>query len=615
MNIKYKGIDLKSNVLLTHLQYINDVIVKKKYSGYLNEKVLHEYEVLDDKKYDYEISTSEKYRKKIQGLGIIREVFTTKRKYDRKTKKYKYFSYKYKIDKDLYLIWYSIVYLLSNFNRSDSNLINSRFGGLNLESVVDGLYASLTSGKLYEYTTNGSIDGENSWEYYYHNLFQYYYYKSLLDLYNTYPSALTEFNKFKTKTTLFLSDYFPLEDIYLKKKISNSLSVIYIIQSHIKSFNSFINRHKLLSNNKERNLPHTFYDSIKSEVWLSNDTFDFRDDSYRLDSIITMPENYSSSEEVIKEIRGKTNLFTFKRAYLKVGYLKKTKLDELKKDFATYVCHNSRLLHHLYEVKSKSDDLTNVNTYVYINVSFMVNRRGGTTYGYYFWISFRQFNQLCNLDLEDKVDYLRTKSIDYNDLESNFDLHGAVFAVAKLVNTGKFNPNDNIKKTIISEIKAKHKIELNKEDIKPLLFFCFFGESERKAYSIYKNRKKRPWFMEEYITEEESLSLPDLSEIIFKDIYQISQADSGGTTQFKYNIFMLESIFELTVLTALNSKTLVPCENIYDCFYFDKTLITKSEVIEIVSREARLFVKNITKIKKYPLNKKRIEHYLDYPHD
>jgi hypothetical protein len=312
-----------------------------------------------------------------------------------------------------------------------------------------------------------------------------------------------------------------------------------------------------------------------------------------------MPEKYSSSEEVIKEIRGKTNLFTFKRAYLKVGYLKKTKLDELKKDFATYVCHNSKLLYHLYEVKSKSDDLTNVNTFVYINVSFMVNRRGGTTYGYYFWISFRQFNQLCNLDLEDKVDYLRTKSIDYNDPESNFDLHGAVFAVAKLVNTGKFNPNDNIKKTIISEIKAKHKIELSKEDVKSLLFFCFFGESELKAYSIYKNRKNRPWFMEEYITEEESLSLPNLSEIIFNDIYLISQANSGGTTQFKYNIFMLESIFELNILTALNSKTLVPCENIYDCFYFDKTLITKSEVIEIVSREARLFVKNINKIEKH----------------
>jgi hypothetical protein len=598
MNIKYKGIDLKSKVFLTHLQYINDVIVERKYSGYLNEKVLHNYNVLNNKKYNYHIRTSQDYRNKIKELGIIKKVFTFKRKYDKKTGEFKYFSYRYKIDKDLYLIWYSIAYLLSRFSKSDSNLINNKFRSLKLESVVDGLYASLTSGKLYEYTPNGSID-DNAWEYYYHNLFQHYYYKSLLDLYSTFPSALTEFNKFKTKTTLFLSDYFPLEDIYLKKKTPNSLSVIYIIQSHINSFNSFTNRHKLLSNNKERKLGHTFYDSIKSEVWLSNDTFDFRDDSYRLDSIITMPEKYTSSEEIIKEIKDKTNLFTFKRAYLKVGYLKKAKLEELKKDFATYVCHNSKLLHHLYEVKSKSDDLTNINTFVYINVRFMVKRRSKTTYGYFFWISFRQFNQLCNLDLEDKVNYLKTKSIDYNDPESNFDLHGAVFAVAKLVNTGKFYPNDNIKKTIISEIKAKHKIELNKEDIKPLLFFCFFGESERKAYSIYKNRKKRPWFMEEYITEEESLSLPDLSEIIFKDIYQISQADSGGTTQFKYNIFMLESIFELTVLTALNSKTLVPCENIYDCFYFDKTLITKSEVIEIVSREARLFVKNINKIEKH----------------
>jgi hypothetical protein len=613
MDINYKGIELKSNVLLTHLRYINDVIVERKYSGYLNEKVLHNYNVLNNKTYNYHIRTSQNYRNKIIDIGIIKKVFTFKRKYDKKTGEFKYFSYRYKIDKDLYLVWYSIAYLLSHFSKSDSNLINNKFGNLNLENVIDGLYTSITSGKLYEHTPSASNDRIYLWEYYYHNLFTYYYYQSLLHLYNNHPSSLSEFNKFKTKTSLFLSDYFSSRVNI--PTTPNSLSVIHNIQSHNKSFMSFTNRHKLLSNNKERKLGHTFFDSIKGEVWLSNDTFDFRDDSYRLDSIITMPEKYSSSEEILKEIKDKTNLFTFKRAYLKVGYLKKAKLEQLKKDFVTYVCHNSKLLHHLYEVKSKSDDLTNANTSIYINVNLSTIKRKETVYGCYIGISFRQFNQLCNLDLEDKVNYLRTKSIDYNDPESNFDLHGAVFAVAKLINTGNFNPNDNIKKTIISEIKAKHKLELSREDIKPLLFFCFFGESERKAYSIYKNRKKRPWFMEEYITEEESLSLPVLSEIIFKDIYRISQADSGGTTQFKHNIFMLESIFELNVLTALNSKTLVPCENIYDCFYFDKTLITKSEVIDIVSREAKLFVKNINKIEKQPENKKKIDYYLDYPRD
>jgi hypothetical protein len=615
MKINYKGFDLKSNILLTHLQYINDLIVTKKYSGYLNEKVLHNYEVLNDKKYNYHIRTSQVYRKKIKDLGIIKEVFTYKRKFDKKTGKFRYFSYKYKIDKDLYLIWYSIAYLLTTFGKSDKNLITNKFGSINFEDIVSGIYASLTSGNLYEYKPSNSIGNDITWEYYYHNLFQYYFYKSLLDIYNKHSIAISDFNKYKTKTTLFLSDYCPIEEVFSKKKTPYSSSIISKIHNHINSFESLISRDKLTSNNKERKLRHTFYDSIKSEVWLSNDTFDFRDDSYRLDSIITMPEKYSSSEGIIREIMDKTNLFTFKRAYLKVGYLRKTKLNELKKDFATYVCHNSSLLKHLYKVKSKSDDLTNGDTRVYLNVDLSVNRRANIVYGYYVWISFRQFNQLCNLDLEDKVDYLRTKSIDYNDPESNFDLHGAVFAVAKLINTGTFNPNDNIKKTIISEIKAKHKIELYKDDIKPLLFFCFFGESEKKAYSIYKNRKERPWFMEDYISEEESDSLPVLSEEIFKDIYRISQTDSGGTTQFKYNIFMLESIFELNVLTALNRKTLVPCENIYDCFYFDKTLITKSEVIKIVDGEARNFVKIINKIKIQPKNRRKIDYHMDYSRD
>ena len=604
MKIKVGTKTIESNALLEHLSYIDDVFKETGSFGFLNSKGLNNYGVLNSDKYSKTIRAIQAYRPKLEYLGIITLVNNHRRKYNPTTKKTKYFSYKYKINKDMYLIWYSFSTVLSYFCKTDSNLWREKKISINFPLLSKELYESLKTGELYKYES--PYDGnKKTWDNYYNNIFLYYYYGSLVEISEKYYPNVIEFNKYKTLTTLFLADCVPLDKIYTEEKIPNTSGVASNIHNYVNSYIESTLISKLVTNRIVRTFGHTFMEKpidnffykISKELWLSNDSFDKRDDSFLLESIMTSEHICKTNNEILEQIKNAYSFETYGKIYIKTTDNSEEFKNNLKHDIAHFVVTNSDLLKELYDAKIECDDFTLLNTRLYVNVNLVPNhRKNGKHYGYYAWVSFRQYNQLGNVEKQDKINYLKTVHIDYNDKKSQFDLHSAIFVVARLLNTGLFEPDSNVKEKMKDEVFEKHGIELDKDtDIKPLTFFCFFSDNFKDAWRTFSNRKERPWFMEEYITEEESEALPVLSEEVFRTIYNYGQSYTGGTLKYRYTIFFYESIFEINILKEINKIKPGVCENIYDCFYFDKKYISYDEVKQIVTQEANKLYKKHTK--------------------
>ena len=181
--------------------------------------------------------------------------------------------------------------------------------------------------------------------------------------------------------------------------------------------------------------------------------------------------------------------------------------------------------------------------------------------GYFLYSTGRQNNSLCYMKKEHRKQILNDKGFD-----GEFDLHSAIYSVSRLLNTGKFDCDWDIKKVIDYSSYG-----VNKKEFKKMLFFIFFC-TKSNAYRAYSkdcldnNYRK-------------------LSKDVFMKFYDNCQMIVGGTSQHRNNIFIKESLLELRVLEKLK-KMNISFHNVYDCFYFKTSEITEREMKKLINNTA-----------------------------
>jgi len=177
--------------------------------------------------------------------------------------------------------------------------------------------------------------------------------------------------------------------------------------------------------------------------------------------------------------------------------------------------------------------------------------------------SCRQYNDLCGIESS-----LRNKMLEDMGY-AKFDLHSAIFAVARAKNKGIFDVDWDLKRDMFEDWNT-YDTE-TKSDIKEVLNRCFFC-SFKEAYSKYKNDR---------IENKQRL----LTKDCFTEIYDEVQAKTGGTKEYQGNIFLYESYLELKIMEAMidSGKEVL---NVFDCFWYKKDEITEEQFKDLVQKIA-----------------------------
>lgn len=201
--------------------------------------------------------------------------------------------------------------------------------------------------------------------------------------------------------------------------------------------------------------------------------------------------------------------------------------------------------------------------------------------GYVIKVSARQTNKLCNINKEERKEQLIQEGFD-----GEFDLHSAIYSVARLLNTGKFDCDWDIKKVIDYAAYG-----INKEEFKQLLMLAFFNDKQ-SAYRAYAHDCLEKQFTK--LSKEDFLTLRDECAMTV-----------GGIEQHQDTIFLHESLLELKVMAELSKKE-IEYKNVYDCFFFKTNQITENKmknIINKVAQEIKPANANILPMKKFTVKK------------
>ncbi len=212
----------------------------------------------------------------------------------------------------------------------------------------------------------------------------------------------------------------------------------------------------------------------------------------------------------------------------------------------------------------------------------------------------RQWNAEC-----DTQSAKRDKAFTKDGIDGNFDLHSAIFAVARLMNKGVFNADWDIKDELLSKhhYAKEDGIELTRQDLKALMMRLFFKKSCNDMLRLYKDS----FWLDSYLkkNKEEEIEVkkitkypkkkpqaPRLSDDVLLQINQDVEEMIGKTAPYYYNIFLIESIIEMRVIRRFLEKG-KKIRNVYDCFYYsleeypnEENGDTNKEVIEIINSSA-----------------------------
>ena len=194
--------------------------------------------------------------------------------------------------------------------------------------------------------------------------------------------------------------------------------------------------------------------------------------------------------------------------------------------------------------------------------------------------SCRQYNKLC--DVHNKHNHERDIQMQESGYDGNFDLHSAIYALARLMNYGVYEVDWDIKREIFPEWDKFS--EETKRDLKEeIMSRCFFCNSEKEAWVKYLNSLHRSRIFPDVLLIEPRT--PIVTEEVFSKIYDIVQEETGGSKDFRGNIFAIESLLELRVIHRVLDLGF-DIQNVYDCFYFRTSQISEEELKEIITEEA-----------------------------
>lgn len=197
-----------------------------------------------------------------------------------------------------------------------------------------------------------------------------------------------------------------------------------------------------------------------------------------------------------------------------------------------------------------------------VNVLMNFNvRMKETKTGYMIYTSARQTNEICNTKKEYRAEILKKEGLD-----GEFDLHSAIFGVARLLNTGKFDCDWDIKDVI--DYAA---YDLDRDTFKSVLFRVFFS-----GHNSWRD----------YVHMCVTNHMNPIEKNRYWELYNECQEVVGGTAKYVTSIFIYESYLELSVLTEMKKRNL-SYRNVFDCFYFKTSEISVEEVKAIINEKAQ----------------------------
>jgi hypothetical protein len=540
---KDKGYDTKP--LLNYLESINDFIVDYKITGYFETLSFNNPNQLSKR------GIRKSYQRLINAMTKLHIAFLTKlTTHDFPSTRKGRNSDTFVISKPIYLFWYSVCTYLNTINESEIRKFRRYSINLDLNNLIDKIIVKngLEKGIIHK---NTIINVESSLQSKHDILLKHYtciiehIYQSLtIYLNKDYIITNTKHPNNNDKHITHIS--VKIKDIPFNK--SNPIKA---------SSEAYIYR-----SNKTR----TFLTNL-APSWFTNNNLFNTFSNFDLHNISQSNKNYKvkSSKELIKLISKDKLTELFRPIYLKIDVsLSKELMEIFKMDLAHIYFKSSKLLQ---AIAKEQSILIRQGYSASFNLKIeMIHIKN---YGYKILVSGRQYNHLCGLPRQRRT--VELKQFDYL---GNYDLHSAIYSIAKLLNTGAFDADWDLKDSLLQKgFKNYEDKPLNRDDYKRLSFRMFFASSEKQSFGWYSRALAK-------ISADAKTWLPQITKAEFQKIYSFYQQiitssenkeiitdEPLGSKNYLYNIFFIESLAELRVIKEL-IKNGIDFKNIYDCFYY-----------------------------------------------
>lgn len=566
MKVYYKGQGISTESLFDTLNYLMALINKKSSGGFFTKIALNDSSTFEDfdetqQNLNYSINTI------LQPFGIVTvdlkggKTITSKGKI-------KYKKSRYTINKDNFLIWYFFCEAANRLNQKQVSVNKSRYHlDFELEPIIKSMIDAmmmLPVGELYFYTSNKNGKAKELEELYINSLIVHYYNSMYSNICRTignrynyiYLNPTSRFfvssiEKDYIQTLDYLSNYSYTDTIY-----NSTNKYLSYLSNYIQSIYNVL----YITTKKDCTSV-----SVLDKKWFTNELITKKEEPFSIQELYKKEKKYkySSNKEITNQFYS-LDLMTLNPIKVYTNELSQNGLKNLKMDFAIFVCRNSIYFMKLNKYVSKLIK-GGRNTSLRLNVEANFHKKKSY---YEIKISCRQNNQLCLLKKKTRKQVIENMGFGEKD---NFDLHGAIFSVARLINKNEWSCEWDIKKDLSEKRYVDEDgviVSLTRDDLKPILYRCFFTKDFEITYKQYK-RKQCTKEIKRF-KDDEAKEAKVLSREVFKQVYDACQEWTGGTLELTSNIFMIESIIELSLL--LQHDIIEGLENVYDGFYFSPYL-------------------------------------------
>jgi hypothetical protein len=280
---------------------------------------------------------------------------------------------------------------------------------------------------------------------------------------------------------------------------------------------------------------------------------------------------------------------------------KEENLETVKEEFKKYVIDRSRLIRYALEIFENLKYDTDIYK-LPINIKTTKGANAYGIYNYSFRPTGRMSNYLCSFekyDVSKSQPNYREKHLSKLGFDCQYDIKGTVFSIVRAINKRKkLDLEYDIKEllareNIIASICGVERL-LRKKDFKGLLYYMFFASSKNETWNDYNNRylakiySKKSQKEFDYLDDElEKIfaNVPDFDEQTFNRLYDIVQDSTGGTIEFRNNIFFIETCIEAKTIIRLK-KLGIQVKNVYDCFFWKSSQMDEDFLKSIIIDEA-----------------------------
>jgi hypothetical protein len=560
MQFFYNNKKLDSKTVSNYLQYLNDLIIHIGAVGYLENINLKNPKQLSMR------GISKSYYNLTSDLKHLRIINQPLRIYRSKPKQGIQLSQRYTINKPIYILWVSIIDTIESINKSKKVNLSRHKIKFDFTKTIELIIGKGHDKGLIHNNAEIKLISNNK---YTHKWIVKYHNEMIDKIYNNLTKYLGKTHIKQLTTNIYTNTC----ETNIKIQIQDTTN-----KSNINKNNPPASSEASIYTSCQSL---TFFNNLSNTWFINEDTNDELDE-FELLSLDKTLSSYqlSSHIDVIEKLSTSTINDAFYPVFIKLNReLSVNEIKLLEKDLAYLFYKNSKILKLL---KSEQEKLHSLKYKVRFKLNIKVVKV--TKFGYRAFVSGRQYNTLNSLAVIRRN--LELKQFGY---DGNYDFHSAIYSFARLINTGIFDVDWDIKNLLVEKaFITESNNKVGRDSFKKFSFRVFFASSLKQSYNWYRRavgaKKKK---IDDY--------LPRVTESTYSEIYSSYQAlitnpidisgDSKpiGSGPYLYNIFVIESLAELRVINQLLEQD-VAVKNVFDCFYFKTSQTNVFEVKNVVSR-------------------------------